>query len=507
MATLSPTAQALQKLLWARQDEQREIDENRVKAEAAAAYAKSRRELEIRLMEVSGDAAGARSARLADERDATVEGLRPLLDLINAQEKLNEENEKAAALLSQRKGLESQLLDLIDAVGAKARSNAAAIQALDPSLRPLQAAYDDLAAANEAMAKAEQDAADARDKLTEAYEREKSQLTSLIDKWRSVAEGFKTFSQQLQLGAIAGNSPTEQYAKAKADFERVARLVGEKDEKALGELQDVSERFLDASEDAQTENIVYLRDLAAVKAATRAAEAYAKDQVDTAERQLAALDASVSGLLAVNSSVISVRDAIGGLAASMSSLAAATAARDAARDAALQTLQNTGAGKTKTPVAINDNDSADLKAAKAIYLSANGGIATDVWDRLVGASSSAWTATFSRVGYEGDPEALRAKWKFADGGAFTNGVVHRPTMFDAALMGEAGPEGILPLANGPNGLGVYAYGGQRAGADPGVGQALAAQGQQLDRIVQATERSAKILTQVSRDGDGLVIAA
>ncbi|WP_425318316.1 phage tail tape measure protein [Pseudomonas nitroreducens] len=54
---------------------------------------------------------------------------------------------------------------------------------------------------------------------------------------------------------------------------------------------------------------------------------------------------------------------------------------------------------------------------------------------------------------------------FANGGAFTNSVVSRPTAFGmagggAGIMGEAGPEAILPLARGADGsLGVRSVGG------------------------------------------------
>jgi phage-related minor tail protein len=56
--------------------------------------------------------------------------------------------------------------------------------------------------------------------------------------------------------------------------------------------------------------------------------------------------------------------------------------------------------------------------------------------------------------------------RFAKGGAFTNHIVDRPTEFSYAggrrrgLMGEAGPEAVLPLERGPGGrLGVRAVGG------------------------------------------------
>jgi tape measure domain-containing protein len=62
---------------------------------------------------------------------------------------------------------------------------------------------------------------------------------------------------------------------------------------------------------------------------------------------------------------------------------------------------------------------------------------------------------------------------FAKGGAFTNSVVSNPTLFAYAnggafgVMGEAGPEAIMPLKRGPDGsLGVQMHGGRSAGNGP-----------------------------------------
>jgi phage-related minor tail protein len=53
---------------------------------------------------------------------------------------------------------------------------------------------------------------------------------------------------------------------------------------------------------------------------------------------------------------------------------------------------------------------------------------------------------------------------FAKGGAFTNGIVSSPTSFNMGLMGEAGPEAIMPLRRGSDGsLGVAASGGSSGG--------------------------------------------
>ncbi|WP_438454917.1 hypothetical protein [Vreelandella venusta] len=53
---------------------------------------------------------------------------------------------------------------------------------------------------------------------------------------------------------------------------------------------------------------------------------------------------------------------------------------------------------------------------------------------------------------------IDSSWKFfAKGGVFTNGIVSSPTMFDMGVMGEAGPEAIVPLHMGSDGLGIRDY--------------------------------------------------
>ena len=47
---------------------------------------------------------------------------------------------------------------------------------------------------------------------------------------------------------------------------------------------------------------------------------------------------------------------------------------------------------------------------------------------------------------------------FAQGGVFDNGIITQPTAFNNSMMGEAGPEAIMPLIRGPEGLGVRAEG-------------------------------------------------
>ncbi|AZE55884.1 Phage tail length tape-measure protein 1 [Pseudomonas synxantha] len=85
----------------------------------------------------------------------------------------------------------------------------------------------------------------------------------------------------------------------------------------------------------------------------------------------------------------------------------------------------------------------------------------------LGASAAGYSSTYF-------PQALGGAWAggvqmFADGGAFTNSIVSKPTAFGMAngktgVMGEAGEEAIMPLTRTSSGkLGVMAMGGGGSG--------------------------------------------
>lgn len=81
-----------------------------------------------------------------------------------------------------------------------------------------------------------------------------------------------------------------------------------------------------------------------------------------------------------------------------------------------------------------------------------------------GVNASAGTASISMFAANGAAFGMNGIQAFANGGAFTNSIVDSPTMFKfakgAGLMGEAGPEAIMPLRRGADGsLGVVASGG------------------------------------------------
>lgn len=100
--------------------------------------------------------------------------------------------------------------------------------------------------------------------------------------------------------------------------------------------------------------------------------------------------------------------------------------------------------------------------------------------------------------------------KFAKGGSFTNSIVNTPTLFrfanGAALgeMGEAGPEAIMPLKRGANGvLGVQASGGGSRKADIKIEQNFNMEGVMTPNDVAAMVRqgAAQAVQEVKRNLD------
>ncbi|AVI05138.1 minor tail protein [Vibrio phage VP06] len=99
------------------------------------------------------------------------------------------------------------------------------------------------------------------------------------------------------------------------------------------------------------------------------------------------------------------------------------------------------------------------QAATAAGATANFATSTGVLQQGLGQAQAAGSQMYAKGGvFSGGVEM------FAKGGAFTNSVVSRPTNFAMAgglgMMGEAGPEAIMPLTRGSDGkLGVEASGG------------------------------------------------
>jgi phage-related minor tail protein len=99
---------------------------------------------------------------------------------------------------------------------------------------------------------------------------------------------------------------------------------------------------------------------------------------------------------------------------------------------------------------------------------------------------------------------------YAKGGAFTNGIVTKPTMFHNSQMGEAGSEAIMPLTRTSDGsLGVIATGSDNSELIAEI-RMLNAKVDQLEAAAKATAISnskiQKVLERVTPDGSSLRVS-
>jgi hypothetical protein len=111
-------------------------------------------------------------------------------------------------------------------------------------------------------------------------------------------------------------------------------------------------------------------------------------------------------------------------------------------------------------------------------------------------------------------EDLKKAAGFALGGVFTNGLVTSPTAFPMGVMGEAGPEAIMPLgrsADGSLGVRMFSDNARREEALVAEIRALRAEMEGLRAEARstavATNKTARILDRVTPDGTSLQTVA
>lgn len=224
---------------------------------------------------------------------------------------------EAAKLATEQSGMRA---DLLEAQGrseeAKALRRSLALAAIkDPVQQVLQ---QQIWAAQDAAEKV----AAARDVLTQAYQREHDAIQATKDKFQELSTSLRAFSASLT-NTVVGTDLATRYRMARQTFQSTASLARLGDADAMGRLQADGEAFTAASRDYASTSQDYLRDVGLVRSAIDEAADTADRQVSIAEQQLEALDASVQGLIQINASVVSVRDAIASLQAANEAAAAA----------------------------------------------------------------------------------------------------------------------------------------------------------------------------------------
>lgn len=291
----------------------------------AAELAAAKRALELQMMELSGDEAGALAARRQDELAAMDESLRALQQEVWAKEDAAEAARKAADMLAQSRSIEIQKLEELGRTEESlAMIRADELAALPPELRALQQSlYDVIDATNAAeaaqqrladveaqqadrVADAEAKVADAREAVAQAIQDEIGQLEDVRSTFSGLADDLAAFGRELAGGALGGASLRQQLTAAQSAFDAVK---GKTDAESLAKLPDLGRALIEAQMAAAPDSRAIARTISEVRRATAQGEAAARGQVSAAERQIASLNATASALGVLNAGVLSLRDA------------------------------------------------------------------------------------------------------------------------------------------------------------------------------------------------------
>ncbi len=496
-------------------------------------------ELQVQILELEGKTTEAAALKHKLEIAAMEEGLRPQAERIY---QLQQEN-AALEVAKQHRLLEIELMRALgNEEGALAAERADSLVGLDEFSKGMKqqiwAANAAQEAINKAKASAEAEAqrvqqeqekarqeyesalSKAQSTLSSAYQKRAGELQSLIDKMGAFGKAALDMRNSLIYGANSTLGTEAKYLRAKAGLGDLTARANAQDSSALPELQ----QFIELSRAYNASNGVFVEEFDTVQSILEKAGKTAMSQADVAKAQLSALNQSVSGLIdikdATTDSAQAVVDAINALTqVTLGNVNAANAA-NAAKNGTISTkaaptpdqlyggLAGEGDNQQKRMLAIQEEatNTAKVRQYMAQMLQADlqlgerSALGNDYYTSLNNKyyTQAGFEAFARELGIFANPNLPTASQlpKFAGGGLFTNGIVSQPTTFSFGQMGEAGPEAIVPITQGPKGLGIRSYGGASKGNDK---ETIEVQKQQLQVAARNNELLAQqneILTQL-----------
>jgi tape measure domain-containing protein len=158
---------------------------------------------------------------------------------------------------------------------------------------------------------------DAQTALSDAYNKQKQDLTSTKTAMDNFTQSISDFRNKLLTGSLSPLSPEEKYATISQQYESVAQAAMSGNQDAISQYQTVAEQFLQASQQYNASGDQYMQDFQKVLDESQAIMTASEGQSTIAQQQLDALDQQVSGLIQINTSVLTVTQAIENLQAAM----------------------------------------------------------------------------------------------------------------------------------------------------------------------------------------------
>lgn len=248
------------------------------------------------------------------------------------------------------------------------------------------------------------------------------------EKLLSIAKGLRDYVAGLRLSDLGPGDAETRSREALARFRELQGLAAGGDMEAAAQLQNAAQTAIQLAREAYASSDAYQ---AVFREVTGGIDQVAGLlEADQTVANLVGLRQQVKGL---QSSVVgAIQDAATIIARAIAAAqAAAQAAAAAANGGGSTGTPSTGAGSATTPTATPS----PTQTIRPVTGTGFNNFRTGA--EVTGASF------------------VSPRFRFADGGAFDQGIVQRPTYFNVGQMGEAGPEAIIPLRRASNGaLGV-----------------------------------------------------
>lgn len=336
LEALSPANRELQETIWALERaaeaaeaaavaERTRADQLAVSTAVTKQVYADRAQMDIKVLELTNNAAGALAASRQLELAAIHPANRALKEYIWTLEDAAVKADKAAKLARDRTGLEADLLEARgDEAGARALRRQLELDALDPELRDLKQqvwAEEDLADRRKALVDASREAAEAeksradaiasaRQAVAEAFKRESNELQQTIDRLRGVGQSLREFRDGIGL-----SSEVASLAASRSRFERTSSLAAAGSAAGQSAFANDADAYLKAANDNARSIDEYLAVVATVKAGANAVIETADAGANAAQYQLNTMQQQVGQLAELNERTTSVAEAIARLEA------------------------------------------------------------------------------------------------------------------------------------------------------------------------------------------------
>jgi hypothetical protein len=236
--------------------------------------------------------------------------------LMNVAEGFDKVAKAAEDFNSKAKSMQMRILELTGTpeqlLAAQRRQT---VEDTDAGLRATQQyifALEDIQAAEDALTKARQ---------AEANSIKEQQKTTegLVNNIKRYIDSIRKFKDSLLLNAASPLTPAQKYAESKRQFDAIlatatgtAATPEEQSAKdaALGQLEGSASAFLEASKVYNASSDQYMTDFSYIQQALTQTSDALSTQLSVEEKSLSALNAQVSALETVNTSVLSVAEAV-----------------------------------------------------------------------------------------------------------------------------------------------------------------------------------------------------